>query len=166
MTNTLDIMSRVKNEDPRFWTPTDDNAPMDVMAAQRAVQEYNENLTLGKHLLTGDWCIWIKQGPDKPPYPVIGIGPDLPTPEALQERLYKADTRIHGDRILTNMLKENEAWEKQQAYASEEATGLAAEAYEWAHRDIKGYSGRVANVRGTKRDSKPRYKPKETADVQ
>lgn len=162
MTNTLDIMNRVKTaERTAIWTP-EGNVPLDVLAAQRAVTEYNENLILGKHLLTGDWCIWIKQGPDKPPFPVIGIGPDLPTPEVLTERLYKADTRIHGDRILTDMLKANEAHEKEQRRASDEATGIAAEAYEWAGRDIKGYEGRLPNVKGHQRDQGPRYRPKES----
>jgi hypothetical protein len=162
MTNTLDIMARVKGaERTAIWTP-EAEAPLDVRSAQRAVTEYNENLTLGKHLLTGDWCIWIKQGPDKPPFPVIGLGPDLPTPEELTERLYKADTRIHGDRILTDMLKSNAAYEKEQRRTADEASGIAAEAYEWAGRDIKGYEGRLANVKGKRRDQGPRYTPKES----
>lgn len=153
--STLDVMQRVKTSDTKIWTPEAD-APPEVVAAKRAVETYNENLTLGKHLLTGDWCIWLKQGPDKPPYPVIGLGPQLPSPEVISDRLYRADTRIHGDKILTDMLKSNETYEREQRYASEQATSIAAEAYEWAHRDVKGYTGRVANVKGTKRDFKKR----------
>lgn len=164
MTNTLDIMNRVKNTDTRIWTPESD-ADQKTLAAKRAVESYNENLVLGRHLITGDWVIFIKQGPDKPPFPVIGIGPDLPDdPADLTERLYRADTRIHGDRILTDMMKSNEAYMKEQRAAAEEATGMAAEAYEWASRDIKGYSGRLANVKGTKRHQGPKYRPRGERD--
>lgn len=151
--STLDIMQRVKQTETRIWTP-EGQVPLDVVRAKRVIEEYDENLTLGRHALTGDWCIWLKQGPDKPPYPVIGLGPELPDESTIRERLFRADTRIHGDKILTDMRKKNEALEAEQRKASEDATGTAAEAYEWAARDIKGYSGRTANVKGRKRNFK------------
>lgn len=165
MTNTLDIMQRVKQNDTRIWTPNAD-ADQRTLAAKRAVESYNDNLILGRHLITGDWVIFVKQGPDKPPFPVIGIGPTLPDdPEELTRRLYAADTRIHGDRILTRMMKENEEFTRRERAAAEEATGIAAEAYDWAHRDIKGYAGRVANVKGRKRDQGSRYRPRGERDA-
>jgi hypothetical protein len=151
--SSLELIRRVKEQETRIWTP-EGNVGADIIRAKRAVEEYDENLTLGRHALTGDWCIWLKRGPDEPPYPVIGLGPDLPDASTLQGRLRAADTRIHGDSILTNMRKNNEALEKESKRAYDEATGIAAEAYEWAHRDIKGYSGRTANVKGHKRDFK------------
>lgn len=145
----LELMQRVKESDTRIWTPT--GGP-ELQAAQ-AVKDYDPKLELGRHALTGDWVIWLmRRGED--PIPVIGIGPVLPSPEALQARLRAADTRVHGDAMLRRMNEENEAWEREQAKAAEEASGIAAEAYEWAHRDIKGYSGRTANVKGRKRNKK------------
>lgn len=151
--STLEVMQRVKQSEARIWTPEGD-VSADVIRAKRVIEQYDENLTLGRHLLTGDWCIFLKQGPDKPPYPVIGMGQELPTEFEIQDRLQRADTRIHGDKILTDMRKRNEAMEADGKRRAEEATGIAAEAYEWAHRDIKGYSGRTANVKGRKRNSK------------
>ncbi len=148
--STLEIMERVKTTDPRIWTPG--GADPEAAAAQM-VKDYDPNLELGRHTLTGDWCIWLmRRGED--PYPVIGIGKTLPDPEALMERIRAADSRVHGDAMLVRMNAENEAWEREQRAAADEAAGIAAEAYEWAARDIKGYSGRTANVKGRKRDTK------------
>jgi hypothetical protein len=151
----LEIMQRVKEHDPRIWTPGGGDPP-EVVAAARMVREYDENLELGRHTMTGDWCIWLRRGADQAPYPVLGIGPNLPPADTLQERLRAADTRVHGDSILRDMRARNEAHEAAQERLVDEATGIAAEAYEWAQRDIKGYSGRTANVKGRKRDTKPK----------
>ena len=151
--STLDIMRRVKGEETRIWTPEGD-VGADVIRAKREVEEYDDALTLGRHTLTGDWCIWLKRGPDKPPYPVLGIGKELPAPGTLQARLRAADTRLHGDAMLRRMNAENEAQKAVQSRAAEEATGEMAEALAWAQTDIKGYSGRTANVKGRKRNTK------------
>ena len=153
MDNQLDIMRRVKNEETRIWTPQG-NVSTDVIRCVKAVEEYDPALVLGRHTMTGDWVIWLKRGPGEDPYPVIGIGKELPSPEALQERLRAADTRIHGDSILSDMRKRNAALEAAESRAADDAAGTAAEALEWAARDIKGYSGRTANVKGRKRDSR------------
>lgn len=145
----LSIMERVKNAETRIWTPQGG----EEMAAARAVKEYDPDLELGRHTMTGDWCIWLlRRGQE--PIPVIGLGPTLPSPEALQKRIYDADSRRHGDAMLRRMNAENEAWDRARAREAEEAAGIAAEAYEWAARDIKGYSGRTANVKGRKRNKK------------
>lgn len=151
--STLDIMRRVKNEETRIWTP-EGAVSLDIVRAKRAVEEYDTSLTLGKHTLTGDWCIWLKRGSGEEPYPVLGLGPELPDESTITERLRAADTRIHGDAILTRMRRENEALEAASKAKADDAVGTAAEAYEWATRDIKGYSGRTANVKGRKRDFK------------
>lgn len=151
--STLDIMARVKESETRIWTP-EGMVAADVIRAKREVESYDENLTLGRHALTGDWCIWLRQGPDKPPYPVLGIGRELPEPGVLQERLRAADTRIHGDDMLRRMNAENEQLRAAESREAEDATGQLAEALAWAQTDIKGYSGRVANVKGRKRDRK------------
>lgn len=148
--STLEIMERVKTTDARIWTPG--GADPEALAA-RMVKDYDPNLELGRHTLTGDWCIWLmRRGTD--PYPVIGLGQTLPEPDALIERIKAADTRIHGDAALQRMNADNEAWERERRAEADEAAGVAAEAYEWAARDIKGYSGRTANVKGHKRDFK------------
>lgn len=153
MSNTLGIMERVKTTDTRIWTP-EAGANREEQLAATLVKRYDDALELGRHTMTGDWCIWLMRGPDKPPYPVIGLGPVLPSPDTLIERLQAADTRLHGDAMLQRMNAENETVRAQERAASEEATAMAAEAYEWAARDIKGYSGRTANVKGRKRNMK------------
>jgi len=155
--SNLAVMGRVAEApEVRIWTPEGD-IPADVVRVKAAIEQYDPNLTLGRHILTGDWVIWLKQGPDKPPRPVIALaqrGQPLPDAETVTARLRAADTRIHGDAILTRMRAENDALRQKESYEAEEATGTLAEALTWAHTDIKGYSGRTANVKGRKRDSK------------
>lgn len=150
----MQTMARMAEHTTRIWTPGQFDSEGE---AAKAVADYDQNLFLGRHTLTGDWVIWLKNGGSNP-RPVIGIGPHLPDRETLVDRLRAADTRIHGDSILKQMHEHNDALEKKNARMAEEATGMMAEALDWARIDIKGYSGRTANVKGRKRD----FKPKET----
>jgi hypothetical protein len=149
-------MYRVKNTDTRLWVPgRSDGADLDAL--QAAVRQYDEALFLARHEKTGDWCIFIQgiseESRDKP-LPVIGLGKQLPPREVLMERLRAADTRIHGSAILSKINDTNAGVKAIKRAAADQATEAAVEAYEWAHRDIKGYSGRTANIKGRKRNTK------------
>lgn len=154
-----DIMARVKENPTKLWIPGAGDVPLDVIAVQNAIREHDDQLYLARHNITGDWCVYIQGHAGREPLPVIALasaGEPLPSAEEVRQRLYMADTRIHGSEILSRMHRKNEELKKQQAQPAEDATEAAAEAYAWAHKDIKGYSGRVANVKGTKRDFKPK----------
>lgn len=149
------IMQRVHEEETRIWTPEGARNSNEMRAA-RLVEDYDPNLILARHTMTGDWCVWLKQPHGKVPRPVIGLGPELPDAETLLGRVRQADSRVRGDAILNEMREENDKLQKEQARVAEDATGQAAEAMAWAQTDIKGYSGRYANVKGHKRDFKER----------
>jgi len=151
-----EVMTRVKAEDLNIWTPGRGDGA-DLEALQTAVKRHDEDLFLARHERTGDWCIFIEnmsRESSARPLPVIGLGRNLPSPDQLTERLRAADTRIHGSGILKGINSTNEQAKQEKALAAEEAKGIALEAYEWAHRDIKGYSGRTANVKGRQRNVK------------
>lgn len=151
-----EVMTRVKDADTRLFIPGRGDGA-DLSALQAAVQRHDEDLFLARHERTGDWCIFIQNmsaiTQDKP-MPVIGLGRTLPSEDVLLERLRAADTRIHGSGILSRINENNDAIKAVKKAAADAATEAAAEAYEWAHRDIKGYSGRYANVKGRQRNSK------------
>lgn len=151
-----EVMARVKAEETRLFVPGRGDGA-DLSALQAAIKRHDDDLFLARHEKTGDWCIFIENmslATAGKPLPVIGLGRELPNEDVLLERLRAADTRIHGSGILTDIEKNNEAVKAVKKAAADEATAAAAEAYEWAHRDIKGYSGRTANVKGRKRNSK------------
>jgi hypothetical protein len=149
-------MARVKGTDTRLFVPGRDDGA-DLASLQAAIKRHDEDLFLARHEKTGDWCIFIEnmsaltQGK---PMPVIGLGRDLPSEDTVLARLHAADTRIHGSDILSGIAKNNEDVKAIKKRAADDATAAAAEAYEWAHRDIKGYSGRTANVKGRLRNVK------------
>jgi hypothetical protein len=151
-----EVMYRVKNTDTQLWIPQrGDGADLDAL--QAAVKRHDEALFLARHEKTGDWCIFIEgisAASQAKPLPVIGLGKDLPNQDELTARLRAADTRIHGSAILGNIAKTNEGVKAIKKAAADQATEAAVEAYEWAHRDIKGYSGRTANVKGRQRNVK------------
>jgi hypothetical protein len=74
--------------------------PLSRPPGQQAVEEYDEDLTIARHEQTGEWVILLKRGPEGRPFPVFGLGPELPSPEAIKQKLYEGDVRRHGGRIM------------------------------------------------------------------
>lgn len=96
-------------------------------------------LTLGRHNTTGEWVLFLKPrahpyGLDAP-YPVLGLGTDLPDPQELRELLYRTDTRRNGDQILKDIHANNEKLRAKSRTAADDGIEIAAEAAEsFLHR--------------------------------
>lgn len=106
--------------------------PLHVLQAQRAVKEYADDLQLGQHPQTGDWVI-LKNGPTGP-FPIFGLGHELPAPEAIKKKLYEGDVVRNGARIIEQIERRYDA-ERRAAKADRDAsTEVAAEALLWAAR--------------------------------
>lgn len=107
-----------------------------LRAAQRVVERYDEKLMLARHEGTGDWCVFLteKASPFGLPYPVIGLGTELPPPEEIERRLIMADTARRGHEILRHLEQENAKIEAAKLAKVDEASGIAAEALEWGFR--------------------------------
>ncbi len=129
---------RVQAVPLRIHIPGQGDVDLATLSATRAIEAYDEKLMLAKHEITGDWCVMLKRGPwEGKPYPVLGLGQgDLPSPEEITQRLMAADTKRHGDKILHDFRARNETKERVADVAAEEGTGVAAEAYEWAFRQM------------------------------
>ncbi|MDE2098587.1 MAG: hypothetical protein KGL39_15135 [Patescibacteria group bacterium] len=134
MTDPTAVFQRIRAEEQRLWVPGVGEVDPRVTAAQRVVREYDERLELARHEITGDWVIFVKIGRDNI-YPVIGIGPELPAnAEDLRQRLWKADTTIHGDRVLREINEHNRRIQAESRTRALDADEACAEAFEWGFR--------------------------------
>lgn len=128
------VFERIRAEEQKLWIPGLGEVDPRVSAAQRVVREYDERLELARHEITGDWVVYVKVDRDWL-YPVIGIGPELPAnAEDLRQRLRKADTRVHGDKILRQINENNERIRRESRRRGLEADEAVAEALEWGFR--------------------------------
>lgn len=130
-----DSLTRVKQAaDQRLWLPRHGKVDVKTSACIRTVENYDEALMLGRHEQTGDWCVFLKRGPFGEPFPVLGLGRELPAPEEIRERLIKADTKRQGTRVLDEIEREQADRSAALEARASEASGVTAEAYEWGHR--------------------------------
>ena len=120
----------------QLWLPGEGLVPPDVRAARQAVREYDEDLTLGRHEHTGDWVVLLKRGPEGRPFPVFGLGVELPPPEQIKKKLSDSDVRRNGARITEQIVRRKELHDKEVRRQAEEGSGEAAEAVSWAHRQM------------------------------
>jgi hypothetical protein len=120
-------------EGQRLWVPS---GQRDVRALQaaKAVREYDADLALGFNETINQWAVFKKTGPDGQPFPVFGLGYELPTPEKIKESLYKADVRRHGAKIVSDVEAHNARVRAEQQYKTDQATAAVAEAFEWGFR--------------------------------
>jgi hypothetical protein len=91
-------------------------------------------LTLGRHKESGEWVLFLRPkanpfGLDAP-YPVLGFGQELPSPEHVERVLHETDTRRNGDRILKDIQENNERLRKPSRSRADDATAQLAEAAE------------------------------------
>jgi hypothetical protein len=118
----------------RLWVPGHGVVEAGIGRASRVVEDYDERLMLARHEVTGDWCVFLKKGPFGEPYPVIGLGRELPSNDEIHERLLAADTARRGEQILREMNAHNARLKAPIDDAADTATGIGAEALEWGFR--------------------------------
>jgi hypothetical protein len=133
-TTPADVFQRIRDEsEQKLWIPGAGEVDVKIVACQRVCREYDERLELAKHELTGDWVVFIKLDRDSL-YPVIGIGPELCDPEELSQRLWKADARRHGDKVLRDINEHNERIRRESRSRALAADEEVAEHFEWGFR--------------------------------
>jgi hypothetical protein len=114
-----------------------------AMRVNDAVKEYDERLRFGFNQANGDWIVYILMPRDfdaayyiegQPVYPVLGVGTEIPHPEDILKRLYRADTLRNGEAILDKMNKDNDYLRKQRANEMAEFDEEMAERIEFELR--------------------------------
>lgn len=118
----------------QLWLPGQGLVPPYIRSAMRAVREYDEDLTLGRHEQSGEWVVLLNRGPEGRPFPVFGLGHELPPPERIKQKLFDSDVRRNSRRITEQIVRRQEEAQKESRRQAEEGSGVAAEALEWAHR--------------------------------
>jgi hypothetical protein len=130
-----DALIRVKTAaDTRLWIPGHGLVEAGIARASKIVEDYDEKLMLARHEVTGDWCVFLKKGPFGEPFPVIGLGKELPSSQEITDKLLAADTSRRGDQILRDLNAHNERLREPKRSAADTASGIAAEALEWGFR--------------------------------
>lgn len=120
----------------QLWLPGQGFVPPHIRAAESAVKEYDADLMLGRHEQTGEWVVLLTRGPEGRPFPVFGLGIELPAPEQIKQRLYESDTRRNGREIVRQIVRRQEDAREERRRKAEDASGQGAEAFEWAHRKL------------------------------
>lgn len=129
-----DVFARIRDEsEQKLWIPGEGEVDMRIVACRRVLNDYDERLVLARHELTGDWVVFIKLNRDDM-YPVIGIGRELCDPDELYERLWRADTKRHGNKILHQINEHNENLKREQERKRLDADEAMAEHFEWGLR--------------------------------
>lgn len=104
----------------------------DERAAAAAVREYDESLQLGFRKDAQEWVIFMEHNGE--PFPVLGLGRSLPSPDLIKRRMYETDIRRHGDKIFHKIQRHNDLLQAEQKAALDEKVGIAAEHLDHAFR--------------------------------
>jgi hypothetical protein len=121
---------------PTLWVPGAGLVPSYITQAEKLVKEYDPDLRLAREAQTGDWVVAKRTGPDGAPFPVLYLGPELPTLDKIKERLYRADTRRRGAEIVQEVVQNNERRLQEAKDRISDENGIAAEALDWAFRKM------------------------------
>jgi hypothetical protein len=114
-----------------IWVPPS-HAFREATAVNAAVREYDPELQFGRNEANGQWCIFMERHGNR--VPILGFR-EIPHPDDALKRLYQADTRRHGSKILDDLNKENQRIKAEKEHAVQEATGELADAAEYAARE-------------------------------
>jgi len=117
-----------------IWTPDLGTVPISAVSASNAVSDYDPDLMLGRFENTGEWAVFIKNGPHGGPFPVFHLGRELPPYDLIQKKLYESDVRRHGHKLVETIQRRNDARTKALDDAAHEAAEETAEAIEWGFR--------------------------------
>jgi hypothetical protein len=115
-----------------IWIPGQGDTNLAAVRVDRAVREYDEELSFGQNNDNGQWCIFlIRRG--QAPHPVLGWD-EIPHPEDAIKRLVQSDARRRGNEILDELNRHNKQFEIERETVAQEADAHLAEVAEWALR--------------------------------
>lgn len=137
-----DILKGIAHAEQKLYIPGQGYVDLHLRRAMKAVEDYDDRLILAKHEITGDWVAFIQLGPDRM-FPVIGFGRELPHPDEIRRILEQADTHRHGDRVLTEIQRENDRLQAEKRKAAAEAIEEAAEYADFGFRKYRGLKPQI-----------------------
>lgn len=111
-----------------IWTPGWGLVPAHIRSAQKAVEEYDVDMSIGRDEANGNWVVMLARGPEGRPFPVLGLGTELPNPDEIKRRLYMSDVRKRGREIVADIERHNESIRRADRAKTHDAAGEVAEA--------------------------------------
>lgn len=120
-----------------IWVPGAGLVPLHIRQAQKAIEEYDADLRLARDEENGGQWVVLLRGEGGQEYPVLGLGYELPNPEQIKARLYKADTRRRGREIVRDIMRAQERAQAAARYETHQAAGEVAEAMDAALHVMK-----------------------------
>lgn len=117
-----------------IWLPGTGLVPAHIRSAQEAIEAYDSRLELGFNERNGEWVVLWKDGPDGAPYPVLGLGRELPGYEEIQRLLWQGDTVRRGGEVVRDVIRRNEKRKAEGRAELKDRAGEVAEALEYAFR--------------------------------
>lgn len=123
----------------QIYIPGRGSVDSNVFKVDQAVNKYNERLSFGLNEETQEYCVFMRMPSPEPLLPILGFGRVVPHPDLACKRLWESDTMIHGDKILNDILKSQEAYRATLRYNAEQASGDSSERVEQFLRG-KGHS--------------------------
>lgn len=134
-----------------LWIPGRGSMDTRVFRVDKAVREYNDRLSFDRNHDTGDWCVFMRMPSPEEPLPLFGFGDSIPEPDEVVKQLWKADSLRHGEKILDQIVREQEERKQKYEYAASQASEESAEVLEHFLRKhgkspvIKSFSKGVSN---------------------
>jgi hypothetical protein len=119
-----------------IWLPGVGAVPAHIRTAQQAVEAYDSRLELGYDERNKQWVVLWKDAVDGAPYPVMGLGRELPSYEEIQRILYQGDTVRRGGKLIQEINRRQAQRRADSRQEVNEAAGEVAEALEYAFRKM------------------------------
>lgn len=101
--------------------------------AFKAAKDYDERLLFMRNPKNGEYAVFVKtdRSDGQPPLrPVLGFGREVPSPDAIRERLWNADTWRHGKSILDEMDRKKKQHDAENEWVRSNAAEESAERIE------------------------------------
>ena len=112
-----------------LWLPGQGMTSVDETAAARAVEQYDSGLILGFRQDTQEWVVFLRNGPNNgEPFPLLGLGRRLPSPDEITKKLYTTDVRRHGTKLYHDIQRRNDQRQAEARARASEASEEMAEA--------------------------------------
>jgi len=120
-----------------LWTPQNGWTSSLERECAKAVEEYDSALVLGQRQDTGEWVVFLKEGPaNKDVFPIFGLGMQLHSAEQVKAKLHQSDVSRHGRKIYAQIVQSMAKEEAAAKKARHDADEPVAEALEWAMRKM------------------------------
>jgi hypothetical protein len=108
----------------KLWLPGLGVVDPRIRRAVIAVRDYDPDLKLARHEITGDWVVVLREDG----FPIFGFGPELPDPETVAIRLGAHDIKRHRRKMMDQLARDAARRRAEDQYKVDEADGATAEA--------------------------------------